>query len=69
MNSLLPDESLDKGVKEVRNQGQDEETTTIKVYKVNEQTGDLTEPDVTTKVAKPMQAKNNGSRELSLRLK
>lgn len=51
------DESLDKGVKEVRNQGQDEETTTIKVYKVNEQTGDLTKPTVTTKVAKPMQAK------------
>ncbi|CIS32190.1 ZmpA/ZmpB/ZmpC family metallo-endopeptidase [Streptococcus pneumoniae] len=54
---FVADESLDKGVKEVRNQGQDEETTTIKVYKVNEQTGDLTEPDVTTKVAKPMQAK------------
>lgn len=54
---FVADESLDKGVKEVRNQGQDEETTTIKVYKVNEQTGDLTEPDVTTKVAKAMQAK------------
>ena len=54
---FIADESLDKGVKEVRNQGQDEETTTIKVYKVNEQTGDLTEPAVTTKVAKPMQAK------------
>lgn len=54
---FVADESLDKGVKEVRNQGQDEETTTIKVYKVNEQTGDLTEPAVTTKVAKPMQAK------------
>lgn len=54
---FVADESLDKGVKEVRNQGQDEETTTIKVYKVNEQTGDLTEPAVTTKVSKPMQAK------------
>ncbi|WP_173283091.1 ZmpA/ZmpB/ZmpC family metallo-endopeptidase [Streptococcus sp. 1449] len=54
---FVADESLDKGVKVVREQGQDEETTTIKVYKVNEQTGDLTEPDVTTKVAKPMQAK------------
>lgn len=54
---FVADESLDKGVKEVRNQGQDEETTTIRVYKVNAQTGDLTEPDVTTKVAKPMQAK------------
>lgn len=54
---FVADESLDKGVKEVRNQGQDEETTTIKVYKVNEQTGDLTKPTVTTKVAKPMQAK------------
>lgn len=54
---FVADESLDKGVKEVRNQGQDEETTTIKVYKVNEQTGDLTKPDVTKKVAKPMQAK------------
>ncbi len=54
---FVADESLDKGVKEVRNQGQDEETTTIKVYKVNEQTGDLTEPTVTTKVAKSMQAK------------
>lgn len=54
---FVADESLDKGVKKVRNQGQDEETTTIRVYKVNEQTGDLTEPTVTTKVAKPMQAK------------
>ncbi|CAM1670933.1 hypothetical protein SMIE22_19100 [Streptococcus mitis] len=54
---FVADESLDKGVKEVRNQGQDEETTTIKVYKVNEQTGDLTEPEVSTKVAKAMQAK------------
>lgn len=54
---FVADESLDKGVKEVRNQGQDEEATTIKVYKVNVQTGDLTEPDVTTKVAKAMQAK------------
>lgn len=54
---FVADESLDKGVKVVREQGQDEETTTIKVYKVNKQTGDLTEPDVTTKVAKPMQAK------------
>ncbi|CGG94983.1 Zinc metalloprotease zmpC [Streptococcus pneumoniae] len=54
---FVADESLDKGVKVVREQGQDEETTTIKVYKVNEQTGDLTEPAVTTKVAKPMQAK------------
>ncbi|WP_449161170.1 ZmpA/ZmpB/ZmpC family metallo-endopeptidase [Streptococcus sp.] len=54
---FVADESLDKGVKEVRNQGQDEETTTIRVYKVNAQTGDLTEPDVTTKVAKPMQPK------------
>jgi len=54
---FVADESLDKGVKVVREQGQDEETTTIRVYKVNAQTGDLTEPDVTTKVAKPMQAK------------
>ena len=54
---FVADESLDKGVKEVRNQGQDEETTTIKVYKVNEQTGDLTDPEVSTKVAKAMQAK------------
>lgn len=54
---FVADESLDKGIKVVRNQGQDEETTTIRVYKVNAQTGDLTEPDVTTKVAKPMQAK------------
>ena len=54
---FVADESLDKGVKVVREQGQDEEATTIKVYKVNEQTGDLTEPAVTTKVAKPMQAK------------
>lgn len=54
---FVADESLDKGVKVVREQGQDEEATTIKVYKVNVQTGDLTEPDVTTKVAKPMQAK------------
>ena len=54
---FVADESLDKGVKEVRNQGQDEETTTIRIYKVNEQTGDLTEPTVTTKVAKSMQAK------------
>ena len=54
---FVADESLDKGVKEVRNQGQDEETTTIRIYKVNAQTGDLTEPAVTTKVAKAMQAK------------
>ncbi|MEL0345990.1 ZmpA/ZmpB/ZmpC family metallo-endopeptidase [Streptococcus pneumoniae] len=54
---FVADESLDKGVKVVREQGQDEEATTIKVYKVNEQTGDLTKPTVTTKVAKPMQAK------------
>lgn len=54
---FVADESLDKGVKVVREQGQDEETTTISVYKVNEQTGDLTEPEVSTKVAKAMQAK------------
>lgn len=54
---FVADESLDKGVKEVRNQGQDEETTTIKVYKVNVQTGELTEPEISTKVAKAMQAK------------
>lgn len=54
---FVADESLDKGVKVVREQGQDEETTTIKVYKVNEQTGDLTNPEVSTKVAKAMQAK------------
>ena len=54
---FVADESLDKGVKVVREQGQDEETTTIRVYKVNAQTGDLTEPAVTTKVAKAMQAK------------
>lgn len=54
---FVADESLDKGVKVVREQGQDEETTTISVYKVNSTTGDLTEPDVTTKNAKPMQAK------------
>ena len=54
---FVADESLDKGVKEVRNQGQDEETTTISVYKVNSTTGELTEPTVTTKVAKSMQAK------------
>ena len=54
---FVADESLDKGVKVVREQGQDEEATTIKVYKVNEQIGDLTKPTVTTKVAKPMQAK------------
>ncbi|MDS4936050.1 ZmpA/ZmpB/ZmpC family metallo-endopeptidase [Streptococcus pneumoniae] len=54
---FVADESLDKGVKVVREQGQDEETTTIKVYKVNEQTGDLTDPEVSTKVAKAMQAK------------
>lgn len=54
---FVADESLDKGVKVVREQGQDEETTTIRVYKVNAQTGDLTEPTVTTKVAKVMQAK------------
>lgn len=54
---FIADESLDKGVKEVRNQGQDEETTTISVYKVNSTTGELTEPTVTTKVAKSMQAK------------
>ncbi|TXM18621.1 YSIRK-type signal peptide-containing protein, partial [Streptococcus pneumoniae] len=40
---FVADESLDKGVKEVRNQGQDEETTTIRVYKVNEQTGSISE--------------------------
>lgn len=54
---FVADESLDKGVKVVREQGQDEETTTIRVYKVNAQTGDLTEPEVSTKVAKAMQAK------------
>lgn len=51
---FVADESLDKGVKVVREQGQDEETTTIKVYKVNVQTGELTEPEISTKVAKPM---------------
>lgn len=54
---FVADESLDKGVKVVREQGQDEETTTIKVYKVNVQTGELTEPEISTKVAKAMQAK------------
>ena len=54
---FVADESLDKGVKVVREQGQDEETTTISVYKVNSTTGELTDPDVTTKVAKAMQAK------------
>lgn len=51
---FVADESLDKGVKVVREQGQDEEATTIKVYKVNVQTGELTEPEISTKVAKPM---------------
>ena len=54
---FVADESLDKGVKVVREQGQDEETTTIRVYKVNSQTGELTEPEVSTKVAKTMQPK------------
>ena len=54
---FVADESLDKGVKVVREQGQDEETTTIRVYKVNSQTGELTEPEVSTKVAKIMQPK------------
>lgn len=54
---FVADESLDKGVKVVREQGQDEETTTISVYKVNSTTGELTDPEVSTKVAKPMQAK------------
>ena len=51
---FVADEALDKGVKVVREQGQDEETTTIRVYKVNSQTGELTEPEISTKVAKPM---------------
>ena len=54
---FVADESLDKGVKVVREQGQDEETTTIRVYKVNSQTGELTEPEVSTKIAKTMQPK------------
>ena len=54
---FVADEALDKGVKVVREQGQDEETTTIRVYKVNSQTGELTEPEVSTKVAKTMQPK------------
>ena len=54
---FVADESLDKGVKVVREQGQDEETTTIRVYKVNSQTGELTEPEISTKVAKTMQPK------------
>ncbi|WP_250849972.1 ZmpA/ZmpB/ZmpC family metallo-endopeptidase [Streptococcus pseudopneumoniae] len=54
---FIADESLDKGVKVVREQGQDEETTTISVYKVNSTTGELTDPEVSTKVAKAMQAK------------
>ncbi|CIW29223.1 ZmpA/ZmpB/ZmpC family metallo-endopeptidase [Streptococcus pneumoniae] len=54
---FVADESLDKGVKVVREQGQDEETTTISVYKVNLTTGELTGPEVSTKVAKAMQAK------------
>ena len=54
---FVADESLDKGVKVVREQGQDEETTTIRVYKVNSQTGELTKPEVSTKVAKTMQPK------------
>ena len=54
---FVADESLDKGVKVVREQGQDEEATTIKVYKVNVQTGELTEPEISTKVAKTMQSK------------
>ena len=54
---FVADESLDKGVKVVREQGQDEETTTISVYKVNSTTGELTDPEVSTKVAKAMQAK------------
>ncbi|MBF9673527.1 G5 domain-containing protein [Streptococcus pseudopneumoniae] len=54
---FIADESLDKGVKVVREQGQDEETTTISVYKVNSTTGELTDPEVSTKVAKAMQTK------------
>ncbi|WP_243831142.1 ZmpA/ZmpB/ZmpC family metallo-endopeptidase [Streptococcus pseudopneumoniae] len=54
---FIADESLDKEVKVVREQGQDEETTTISVYKVNSTTGELTDPEVSTKVAKAMQAK------------
>ena len=54
---FIADESKDAGIKEVKNEGQDEETTTIRVYKVNSQTGELTEPEVSTKVAKTMQPK------------
>ncbi|WP_448913392.1 ZmpA/ZmpB/ZmpC family metallo-endopeptidase [Gemella sp.] len=54
---FIADESKAAGIKEVKNEGQDEETTTIKVYKVNAQTGELTEPEVSTKVAKAMQPK------------
>ena len=54
---FIADESKDAGIKEVKNEGQDEETTTIRVYKVNAQTGELTEPEVSTKVAKTMQPK------------
>lgn len=54
---FVADEALDKGVKVVREQGQDEETTTISVYKVNSTTGELTDPEVSTKVATAMQAK------------
>ena len=54
---FITDESKDAGIKEVKNEGQDEEATTIRVYKVNAQTGELTEPEVSTKVAKTMQPK------------
>ena len=54
---FIADESKDAGIKEVKNEGQDEEATTIRVYKVNAQTGELTEPEVSTKVAKTMQPK------------
>ena len=54
---FISDETLEKGTRIVKDEGQDEEKTTISIYKVNATTGELSDPEVSTKTAKNMRPK------------
>ena len=54
---FISDETLEKGIRIVKDEGQDEEKTTISIYKVNATTGELSDPEVSTKTAKNMRPK------------
>ena len=54
---FISDETLEKGTRIVKDEGQDEEKTTISIYKVNATTGELSDLEVSTKTAKNMRPK------------